>query len=97
MFQARRCSITLSLFAVTTLLASPVAFAEPGERGSRRGPPQEAFDACTNGSDGQTCSFSGHRGDVQGTCIVPPRADDGRLVCAPERGNRRPREEQQVD
>ncbi len=55
-----------------------------GERGGRRGPPPEALQACAGGAQGQSCSFTGRRGEtVSGTCEIP-RGD--KLVCFPEGG-----------
>lgn len=76
--------------AFTTVLAtcfsSAMAAAEPDQRsGKRRGPPQEAFEVCSDQTDGAACSFSGRRGDVAGSCIVPPQSQ-GELVCVPEGG-----------
>ena len=36
-------------------------------------------------SRGDTCAFTGRRGDVEGTCKAPPegRGDEGTLACAP--------------
>lgn len=75
--------------AASTLMALPIANADSGERNEkqRRGPPQEAFDACAGSSQGSACSFSGRRGQMQGTCLIPPRSEEV-LVCAPERGDR---------
>ena len=76
--------------ALTLMLAAslsiPLANAEPGGRDGRRGgPPQEAFDACVDKVEGDACSFSGDRGDAEGSCIVPPRGEET-LVCAPADG-----------
>ena len=67
---------------VASGLSVPLANAEPGDRDGRRGPPQEAFDACVGLVESDACSFSGDRGDAEGTCIVPPRGEET-LVCAP--------------
>ena len=79
---------TLLVMLLTSCLSIPLANAEPGERDGRRGgPPQEAFDACVGLVEGDACSFSGDRGDAEGSCIVPPRGEET-LVCAP--ADRRP-------
>jgi hypothetical protein len=71
---------------VATHLSSTIANAEPDQlSGERRGPPPEAIEVCTDQSEGAACTFSGHRGDVTGSCIVPP-TDQNQLVCAPEGG-----------
>ena len=80
-----------AMLILTTCLWVPAANAEPGEReGGRGGPPQEAFDACVDKVEGDACSFSGRRGDVEGSCIVPPRGEES-LVCAPAGGPPEPR------
>lgn len=80
---------------LTTFLAIPLASADPGERGGKRGgPPQEAFDACVSKVEGDVCTFSGQRGDEEGTCKSPPQGE-GELACAPERGQREPRNGQE--
>jgi hypothetical protein len=84
---------TRLIIALTLILAAslsiPLANAEPGERdGRRRGPPQEAFDACVGLVEADACSFSGDHGDAEGTCIVPPRGEET-LVCAPSDGGPR--------
>lgn len=79
---------TLLMLALTSCLSVPLANAQSGERGGRRGgPPQEAFDACVDKVEGDACSFSGRRGDEAGICMSPPRGEEV-LVCGPE--NRRP-------
>jgi len=75
-------NIPLTLILAASL-SVPLANAEPGERDGRRGgPPQEAFDACVGLVEGDACSFSGDRGDAEGSCFVPPRGEET-LVCAP--------------
>ena len=57
-----------------------------GDRGERRGPPPEAYEACVDLAAGDSCEMTGRRGEnLQGSCIVPNEADDT-LVCAPEGG-----------
>lgn len=54
----------------------------PGKRDGRRGPPEEAIEACEGMALGDACSFTTPRGDqVEGTCRKP-RGD--RLACAPD-------------
>ncbi len=57
-------------------------------KGPPRGgkPPAVAFEACSDKSAGDSCSFSGDRGDVTGTCKAPPHDDKAVLACAPEGG-----------
>ena len=47
------------------------------------GPPQEAFTACENLSEGDACSASTPRGEMKGSCKAPPQGD-GALACVPE-------------
>ena len=71
---------------LASYLTSTIADAQPDQQsGERRGPPQQAIEACAGQSEGASCAFSGHRGDVAGTCIVPPGGQD-LLACAPEGG-----------
>lgn len=66
------------------LLATAVAAADPpgqGESpGGRRGPPQFAFDACANLSEGAACTVQTPRGALQGSCVTFPLRG---LVCRP--------------
>jgi hypothetical protein len=80
---ARKAVLALVL---TSCVVTNIAKAQPsGQSGKRHGPPPEAREACSNSSEGDSCSFSGRRGDnVAGTCVVP-RSEDG-LACAPEGG-----------
>jgi len=50
-------------------------------RGNAGGPPQEALAACSNLTQGQSCSFTMPFGTVNGTCITPPNL--AQLACAP--------------
>lgn len=78
--------IATSLLAVlTTLALSTSAYAEKKRQGPRGKPPTEAFEACSDKSAGDSCSFSSSRGEASGTCKAPPRGD-GPLACAPEGG-----------
>lgn len=55
-----------------------------GDDGQRRGPPPEALAACDSLAEGDACSFSGPRGDVDGACRLSP-AGESPLACAPDR------------
>lgn len=71
----------ISLVTLTTFTAASCA--APGGRGSKpKGPPPEAFEACSALSEEETCSFSGRRGSVEGKCLIPPREES--LVCVPD-------------
>ena len=82
----------LSLVIVNLIAANSYAQEQSGER---RGPPQEAFDACTGQSEGASCAFTATRGDVSGSCLIHPR--EQQLICAPaggaKQGGQRPRRE----
>jgi hypothetical protein len=71
---------------MASCIASNIANAAPDQQGGKRhGPPPEALAACSDHSEGDSCNFSGRRGnDVEGTCIVP-RNEEG-LACAPDGG-----------
>lgn len=57
--------------------------AAQGGQGLRQGPPQEALDACSNLTEGATCSFTQANGNtINGTCFTPPNLDA--LACAPQ-------------
>jgi hypothetical protein len=47
-------------------------------------PPQEAIDACINLSQGEACSVNTPKGQVNGTCGMPPNASQ--LACMPAGG-----------
>ncbi|MDE1967190.1 MAG: YHYH protein [Patescibacteria group bacterium] len=51
----------------------------PGQNG---GPPQAAVNACSNGSNGSMCSFSGPNGTISGICRTPP--GQSTLACVPQ-------------
>lgn len=78
---------SISAFAVTVILSTVLlpTIASAQENGQRRGPPPEAFEACANQAEAAACSFSGNRGDVTGTCMMPPQGES-ELICAPEGG-----------
>lgn len=82
MIDARDIVVATATLVLAMGLSIPAANADSGERDGRRGPPQEAFDACVEKVEGDACGFSGRRGDVEGSCIVPPRGEES-LVCAP--------------
>ena len=71
-----------ALWAGLVLALAGSCYANAGES-KRRGPPPQAFEACADLAEGAACGFDGRRGEVTGTCFVPPRGEDT-LVCAPE-------------
>ena len=70
------------------LSLSSVSLAQ--DRG-KRSPPPASTEACSTLAEGDSCEFEGRRGNVSGTCSVPP-SDDSVLACRPNnrpaRGNR---------
>lgn len=73
------------LITLSFALISNSAMAErggDGDKKQRRGPPPEAIEACSNLNEGDACQFTGRRGDVSGTCFMPPK-DDSELACKP--------------
>ena len=71
-----------SALAPVMMLACAGATADDN-RGPRRAPPPEAFEACAEKVQGDVCGFTGRRGTVEGMCEIPRGGEDG-LVCAPE-------------
>lgn len=51
--------------------------------------PQASFDACSDKSESQSCSFEDDRGNtMSGTCsLPPPDSDSDALSCRPNRNN----------
>lgn len=86
-------SVTLAVIAVSFLASTSANAGSDNKSGKRRGPPPVAFEVCADQAEGASCSFEARRGDVTGTCIVPPRGDEA-LVCAPEGGAPKDRDEQ---
>ncbi|WOJ92841.1 hypothetical protein R0135_13750 [Congregibacter variabilis] len=89
--------LVTGMLAVASISLPVAAQSDDGEerqQGKRRGPPPEAIEACADLSEGESCAFSGRRGDMTGVCFAPPK-DDAELACAPEGGRpgRREREE----
>jgi hypothetical protein len=80
----------LKMTLTTTLLAPLLLLTESQAQGrGRRGPPAQAYEACSGKKAGDPCSFECRRGHVEGTC--QPRYDE-RLSCMPkDRGPRGPR------
>lgn len=76
------------LLTVAALVIAQASCAAPeDERGERRGPPAEAFEACANLNVGDACSVSGRNGEtLEGECVTPREEGDEALVCAPAGG-----------
>lgn len=80
---------TLGLSLIMSACASAERPAGDREGRGRHGPPPESIEACTSASEGNSCSFSGRRGEtLQGVCAV---IRDEQLACVPENAPR-PRE-----
>lgn len=76
---------------IALLCLSPAAFAEP-PREERRGPPQEALDACKGKKEGAAAEAKSPRGEtIKGTCRMvlvpahPPGAEHERAPAARQR------------
>jgi len=52
-----------------------------GSDRGRRGPPPEAFEACSGASEGQACTVDTPHGTLEGTCRQVPDAEE--LACVP--------------
>lgn len=81
--------------ATTILVLTSLALAQdrscPAEGGPRQGgPPQEAFDACDEASEGDECSVEINGRSNEGICRTPRGDDDrGNLLCVPNDAPRR--------
>lgn len=77
--------ISMGLTGFTALLLISGIAVGQERREPRRGPPQEAFDACDGASDGDSCTVETPEGEVEGECRVPRHEDDrGDMVCVPD-------------
>jgi len=77
-----------STLAVACLLIPVFSFAQAPPDQQRTGkhhkPPAEAFEACLNKSDSDTCEVITPRGNtINGMCKLPPNQNV--LVCVPKR------------
>lgn len=78
-------AITFSIAVIIVAIAVPAMAQGPGgKQGGMKKPPQEAFQACTNKSKGDTCSFKTPRGIIKGGCGLPPRQN--KILCMPQGG-----------
>lgn len=89
----RTTTITMALLFGGAMASANVAAESDEKKGKRRGPPPIAFEACAEFSEGASCAFEGRRGEVEGTCIIPPGKET--LVCAPEGGPRWKRKQEE--
>lgn len=82
----KKQTISIPFLAIATVLALSTANAADRKGPPRGGkPPAEAFAACADKSEGDSCSFTGSRGEATGSCMAPPNGDKV-LACAPEGG-----------
>jgi hypothetical protein len=75
----------LMVVAAVLMSATALAQSDDGQRGrmhGRRGPPEEAVAACEDKADGEACSFTVPRRDIEGTCESMRRSED--VACVPE-------------
>ena len=57
-------------------------------RHEHKGPPQEAFDACSDKAQGDSCEIiTPEQETLTGTCRTPPREE--KIVCVPDNHKRR--------
>ena len=81
-----RTTLLAALALVGLAWAVSMVIAQRGlgatRRRPRQGPPPEALAACKSLASGATCSFSGPRGDVSGTCFAPQQGMA--LACRPK-------------
>ena len=77
--------VGLTLVFAMAAVSTPAMAEENRSGGHQRGaPPQEAFDACSSQSEGDSCEVTTPRGDtLEGQCRTPPNLSE--LVCVPER------------
>ena len=74
--------VALSSVLVPGIASAQSSSSDGGQQ--RRGPPpQEAFDACVNLTENDSCTVQTPKGTLNGSCMVTPR--DEQLVCAPAR------------
>jgi membrane fusion protein (multidrug efflux system) len=66
----------------TTAQANAAQGPGTGRPGGWGGPPPQMIEACEGKKDGEDCSFTSPRGDMEGTCR-PRRNDVDQLVCRP--------------
>lgn len=85
----KRLKKLLGLMLVICVVNRSVHAQSAGSPGERRGPPPEAFEACAELSEGDSCNMTGRRGEaLRGICIVPGD-DDVTVVCLPENAPQR--------
>lgn len=83
----------LTNLALLCLVLSASFTAQASDRPQRehKGPPQEAFDACLDKVQGDSCEIvTPEQETLTGTCRTPPR--ESMLVCVPNNHKRRKKE-----
>lgn len=58
-------------------VAALSGYGESGDQHGHRGPPQEAIDACTTATAGDTCAFTFNSTALTGVCVTPPPRPPG--------------------
>lgn len=88
MLNKKELKIALVILGAAIMSLNLVARAEPpnGGEGSRRGPPPEAFEACTGAAEGEACSVDTPHGTLEGICKQHPDGDG--LLCVPNNHRR---------
>ena len=71
------------------LLMLPAALLLAAGHSAQARPPQAAFEACQNSTAGSACRMQTPKGELQGSCGMPPR--EKRLVCMPAGGHQESR------
>lgn len=88
-------SLWLTLANAAFAQNAPGGMSPPGQSGNgappdnmmHKGPPPEAIAACQNKTAGNSCSFTGRRGEnLTGSCFQPPARPEG-PGAAPSQGN----------
>jgi hypothetical protein len=80
-----RLANTLGAAVCCALLASSGASADgssPQQRGGPRKPPQEAYTACNDESEGDACEVKLRDRTISGSCVADKQ--DGALFCRPD-------------
>jgi hypothetical protein len=77
----RAAAVCCTLFASVQVSADQPP---PGQdRGGPRKPPQEAYSACVDESEGDECAVKFGDRNITGTCVAD--REDGKLFCRPSR------------
>ena len=72
---------SIGMSVITTPVLAGQGKHDSKDGGRPHGPPEIAFTVCADAQEGENCSFSARRGDVEGQCYIK-RSE---MVCVPER------------